>query len=250
MVSDLIPGIRVAGKGFLISLRASNRFSPRYLDGLEFTIALLAAHAEAGAWPDVARLTAAHLEEYLASLQQRPRWFGEREPTRTKPLAQSTIETHYRRLRTFFSWLVRRGHVERDPFELIPHPHVDEVDVPIVSERDCKRLLQLLNPQIARTRIGCFHILRNRASVFLLLDTPGCRHELATLRVPAIDIDDGVVRVMGKGRRERGMPLGASVIEALWGYLQARSGLRPETDFFWLAENGRPLADARSQIST
>ncbi|MDO8614596.1 MAG: tyrosine-type recombinase/integrase [Dehalococcoidia bacterium] len=240
---DLLLDARGAGKGFLISLRASNRFSPRYLDGLEFSIALLADHAEAHGWPPVARLTTSHLEEYLAALQVRPRWFAEREKDKPRGLSQGTIETHYRRLRTFFGWLVRRGHIERNPFDLIPHPHIDEVDIPIVTERECRRLVQLVDPQLARTRIERFHLIRDRAALFLLLDTPGRRQELATLRTAAVDLDRGVVHVMGKGRRERGMPLGAAATQALWDYVQARAAIRPATDLLWTDERGRGLKE-------
>ena len=47
-VSDLrLCSIRDAGKGFILSLRASNRYAPRYLEGLEVALAFLARYAEA-----------------------------------------------------------------------------------------------------------------------------------------------------------------------------------------------------------
>ena len=59
-------GLRDAGKGFLISLRASNRYSPTYLEGLERSIALITLCGEEEGWPHVSYLTATHIEAYLA----------------------------------------------------------------------------------------------------------------------------------------------------------------------------------------
>ena len=48
-----------------------------------------------------------------------------------------------------------------------------------------------------------------------------------------------MVKVMGKGRRERWMPLGEASLIALWDYLQARASRLPH---LWLDEHGHPLA--------
>ena len=69
--------VRHAAKGFLLSLRASNRYAPSSLQSLESGLAFLAQYAEAQDWPGVQGLTTAHIEEYLAYLQIRPRWFEE-----------------------------------------------------------------------------------------------------------------------------------------------------------------------------
>ena len=95
-------------------------------------MALLSAFAEENGWPGISELTTSHIEEYLLYLQTRPRWFGKQGKT-LQPPSQSYIETQYRRLQRFFNWLVQRGYVERNPLDLIPHPHVDEKVIPTVS---------------------------------------------------------------------------------------------------------------------
>ena len=102
----------------------------------------------------------------LLYLQVRPRWFGERDTVTSKPPGQSYIETQYRRLKRFFNWLVSRNHVDRNPFDLIPHPHVDEKIVPTVAEDQMAGLLRLLDPSLAKTKGDRFRILRNRAALF------------------------------------------------------------------------------------
>ena len=65
-VCDL--SLREAGRGFIISLRASNRYSESYLDSLERTVALLSLFAEEQGWPAVEHIDTFHIEEYLAYL--------------------------------------------------------------------------------------------------------------------------------------------------------------------------------------
>ena len=196
MVTDLrlfALSVRESAKGFCISLKASNRYSPRYLEGLEFSLALMSSFAEEAEWPPLAQITAAHIEEYLAHLQERPRWFGTRGKD-LRPLSQSHIETQYRRIKRFFNWCVDRGLVEGNPLDLIPHPHVDERVIATVSQQQAVDLLRLTDPRHARTRGERFRAVRNRAAIYLLLDTPGRRQELATINLEDVDQDMGAVR--------------------------------------------------------
>ena len=122
-VSDL--SLREAGRGFLISLKASGRHAESYLDSLERTVALAALFAEEHTWPAVKHITTTHIEEYLAYLQTRPRWFGERETTNPRQLSRGHINGQYRRRHRFFNWLVERDYVGTNPLHLIKPPRLD-----------------------------------------------------------------------------------------------------------------------------
>ena len=230
--------LREVGKGFLISLRASNRYSQGYLSALESAIALASMFAEEQGWPPVRDITTAHIEEYLTYLQLRPRWFGDQGKKKPRPVSQSYIETQYRRLNRFFVWLAERGHIEDNPLRLIAHPHVDERTVPIVAEYEMEGLLALLDPAEAKTSPHRFRLVRNRAVVYLLCDSPGRRNELATIQVDGVDLDSGAIRVMGKGRRERWMPIGDTASTVLWEYMQERADLKPDTHELWVSTRG------------
>ena len=68
--------LRSYGKRFLSSLKASNRYSEGYLASPETTVAMAALYAEEQGWPDVQEVSTEHIEDYLAYLQDRVRWFG------------------------------------------------------------------------------------------------------------------------------------------------------------------------------
>ena len=94
---------------------------------------LLLDYAEAQDWPETSQLTASHAEEYLVYLQECPRWFGKRDHHKA-PMSASSVETHYRCLKTFFGWLVERGHITKNPLDLIRHPKFEERVIPTVTE--------------------------------------------------------------------------------------------------------------------
>lgn len=196
----------------------------------------LTDYGESHDWPEISGLTASHIEEYLVYIQKRPRWVGKSDQ---RPVSASSLETHYRRIKAFFNWLVERGYLATNPLNLIQHPRIEERVIPTVSDHQILDLLELVNPRHARTPAERFRALRNRAIIWLLVDTPIRRGELAGLSVDDVDLDTGIIKVMGKGRRERLMPLGETSLLALWDYLQARSSRLP---YLWLDEHGHPLA--------
>ena len=173
-ITNLNPfAIREGARGFLISLKASNRYAKGYLENLGLALALLSEFAERQDWPPIPDISTGHIEEYLLYLQSRPLWFGERK-TRERP-SQSYIETQYRRIKRFFAWLVQRGHIEVNPLDLIPHPHLDEKTVPTVSEREIFDLFRRLDFHTVNTPGKRLRVARNRAVLYLLWDTPGSR---------------------------------------------------------------------------
>lgn len=173
----------------------------------------LTNYAESHYWPEISELTASRIEEYLVYIQERPRWFGKSDQG---PVSASSVETHYRRIKTFFNWLVERGYLATNPLNLIQHPRIEERVIPTVSDHQILDLLELLDPRHARTPAERFRALRNRAIIWLLVDTPIRRGELAGLSVDDVDLDAGIIKVMGKGRRERLMPLGETSLLAFW----------------------------------
>jgi integrase/recombinase XerD len=226
-----------ATRDFIISLKASNRYKPKYLEMLEQSLAFLAEHADRNNWPPAEELTTYHREEYLAELSSRPKWFGK---MGSGLVSQSYVETQYRRLKRFFNWMKQRGHIEENPFDLIPHPRIDERVIPTLSERELAILLKNVDPTQYSSLGRKFFATRDRAMLMLLIDTPGRRAELTSLNMGDVDIDQRRILVWGKGGRQRWMHLGAAAVEALWDYIQARIRVvrRTKPDELWVDSQG------------
>src|SRR6266540_1552871 len=95
-------------------------------------------------------------------------------------------------------------------------PAVPDQPIPILSE-----------PQLRTLFAACagkdFDARRDTALLMVLLDAGPRRAELLGMRVEDLDFEYDVVRVIGKGRRERALPFGRKTAMALDRYLRARS---------------------------
>ena len=232
--------LRAYGKRFLSSLKASNRYSED-LASLETTVAMAALYAEEQGWPDVREITAEHLEEYLSYLQDRERWFGERTYAKPKKLSKGHINAQYRRLNWFFNWLVERGPNDENPMLSISAPKLEEKTVPIITEDQMRDLLTLADPSLARTPTHRFRLSRDRAILYAFWDTPGRLAETAKLQLADVDLANGTLLVMGKGRKERRMPIGDTARSVMWDYLREREALMPRTMSLWVSEQREAL---------
>ncbi len=140
------------------------------------------------------------LRRYLANLQ-------------TRGYSRSTVARRSSAVRGYFRFLVQRGYLEKDPASALSPPRRD------------RRLPRVLRPEEideAEARQG-LHIyrtsLRDMALVELLYATGMRVGELAALDVEDIDFKRGEVRVLGKGRKERVIPMHDAALQLLAGYI-------------------------------
>lgn len=115
-------------------------------------------------------------------------------------------------LKRLFRYLLRQGKVNADPTLQIDTPKLPRNLPKSLTEQDVE---MLLGAPDAQTPLG----LRDR-TMFEVLYATGLRvSELVTLRVAQVSMDMGVVRVMGKGSKERLVPLGEEALDWLRRYL-------------------------------
>ena len=123
----------------------------------------------------------------------------------------------------------------------ISAPKLEEKTVPIVTEDQMRDLLTLAEPSLARTPAHRFRLSRDRAILYAFWDTPGRLAEIAKLQLADVDLASGTLLVMGKGRKERRMPIGDMVRSVMLDYLREREALPPRTKAFWVSEQGEAL---------
>lgn len=79
-------------------------------------------------------------------------------------------------------------------------------------------------------------------AVLMLLYTTGIRRaELIDLKMPNVDLSQAQIKVLGKGKKERIVPLGVEIIDVLRNYLEYRKDIPATTDHFFVRSNGKPL---------
>ena len=141
-------------------------------------------------------------------------------------------------LRGFYRGLAERGAVKQDPTAQLEHPKLGRPLPKGLSETDVERLLAA--PDVA-TPLG----LRDRAMLELLYATGLRISELVSLRFSMVNVRQGVVRVVGKGGRERLVPIGDEALGWLGRYVvDGRPALVKgrETELLFPSRRGRAMA--------
>jgi len=121
--------------------------------------------------------------------------------------------------RQFYRWLLREGRIQKDPSALIESPKLGRGLPRALNEQ---QVVSLLEAPDVDTALG----LRDRTMIELMYATGLRVSELVQLEVINLGINQGVVRVMGKGGKERLVPLGEEALSWMQRYMQeSRPGL-------------------------
>lgn len=135
--------------------------------------------------------------------------------TLSKNTRKSSIGRKLAAIRSFFRFLLRRGDISKNPAELVATPK-KELRLPF--HLDIDQATSLMESPDNEER----HALRDRA-VLELLYSSGLRvSEVTGLNIGELDLAGGMVRVTGKGGKERIVPVGRRALEALQEYLNLR----------------------------
>jgi integrase/recombinase XerC len=130
--------------------------------------------------------------------------------------ARATVARTSASLRTFFRWCERTGRVDADPSLRLSAPRRHRTLPPVLGQRSATALLDVA--ALAADDADPLH-LRDRAALELLYATGIRVGELVGLDVDDVDLDSRVLRVVGKGDKERRVPFGQPAAEAVREYL-------------------------------
>jgi len=138
--------------------------------------------------------------------------------------ANSTLARKSAAIRSFTAWCLDRGYLQADPGQRLKSPKAQRHLPKVVAKDSLNEIFEHLKT-LATT--GDPAAIRDRA-VFELLYATGCRvSEICGLDVLSVDLGRNVLRVMGKGSKERVVPFGLPARDALEAYLSVREKLNP-----------------------
>ncbi len=202
------------------TLRAYGKDLKQYFDFL---------HSEGeGGEPDSQAMVRAYLAHELASGS-----------------ARSTVSRRLATLRSFFSYLHKEGIIKANPAKLVNSPKVPKRLPRFLSIDEVFDLLSKAGTDAEGT--GRFSY-RDRAILELAYSSGLRVSELEGLNIGSVDIKEGRARVMGKGKKERIVPVGSKALDALKEYLEGRglldAGDKSDRDNpMFLNRNGGRLSD-------
>lgn len=190
-------------KIFLDFCRIEKGLAPNSIDAyrrdLDRFHAYVSVHPSSGEIPETAAIRV-----YLESL-------------RTAGLSPRSIARHTTTLRNFYRFLLREGAISTDPTEFLPLPKQWSTLPKFMSLEEINRMMAA--PDTA-TATG----LRDRAMIELLYATGLRVSELCGAGIADLEPDLGVIRVMGKGSKERLVPVGKEALAAIRAYTDGARG--------------------------
>lgn len=168
------------------------------------------------------------------------RWLLAIQVARTSPLAPNSMAGRVRTLRAFGGWVQRELTLDAHPLAGLPLPKLPDVLVESLREREMRALVAAAGD---RSRDP----VRDRAIVLLLLDSGLRLGELVSLRVGDLDLVEGRCRVVGKGAKERIVPMGGRSRRALRAWLMTRGASKGDTPLF-IGRRGEVLSPRGVQL--
>ena len=163
----------------------------------------------------------------------------------------SSVSTVYRSLRSFWKFVVEHDDlpVTKDPMNGMSAPVIPETTIEFVSDDELRKIIATTKSRSRHNFLG--H--RDEAIIRLLASTGARLSEVSELRLEDVDLGGPYpsVRVMGKGRRERDLPLDEPTFLALRFYLTRERPRHPAatvTDMVWLARAGEMTANGIGQM--
>jgi len=160
------------------------------------------------------------LRKYLAQLKE-------------KNLKARTVNRHLSSLRSFFKFLIREGYLKTNPITSLASPKQEKHLPLFLTEEETTKLITAVQPKDERG-------LRDRAVLEIFYSTGIRVSELVGLNVQDVDFIGGIIKVLGKGKKERIVPIGEIAIAATRDYLEKR---KKQEEALFLNKSGRRITD-------
>lgn len=151
-----------------------------------------------------------------------------------RKLKKSSISRKLATIRSFYKYLHKEGYVKTNPAKLVSSPRLPK---PLPKFLTIDETFSLMNAPQGDT----FKATRDK-SVIELLYSSGLRvSELTSLDISDLDIKESLVRVKGKGKKERITPVGSNAMTAIKNYLPERISLKKKSQALFLNNRGGRL---------
>jgi integrase/recombinase XerC len=212
--------VEAARRAFLLYLARERNASPHTIKAYGDDLGQFVAHLrrEVGHEPRPQEVDALLIRGFLSELHRA----GIRKTTASRKLAT---------LRTFFRFLCREGVLEANPARALVSPRIEKRVPEHLQEDHMADFLDVPGEGLAP--------MRARAMLELLYGTGIRCAELVGLDRDSVDLEERVLRVVGKGRKERLVPFGRPARDALLAYLAEAGTIGSGEAFFINARGGR-----------
>lgn len=195
---------------FLLHLRAQRNFARNTIKAYQFDLGEFLFYASANKAASHKNLDRMLMRGYIAFLSDRK-------------VSRNTLLRKISAVRSFIQYLLETGKIETDPFDLITIPKKEKRLPRFLTEGEVGKLQDYNRPEEVNAREKTYYFALRDFAIFELVYSSGLRRsEAAGLNIGDLDLYSGFVRVMGKGSRERLIPVGDRALTAVREYLDTR----------------------------
>lgn len=204
-------------------LRLQRGFSPNTLEAYQRDVKKLTDYLD-GEGIRLTDVTLEHLQSFAASLHD----LGIGAKSQCRILSG---------VRSFCNFMVRDGRIEDDPSELLESPQ---------TGKHLPEVLSIEEVDMLEAAIDCskWEGQRNRAMIEMLFSCGLRVSELVTLKLSDLYLDERFIRVLGKGNKERLVPISPRAIDELYMWFDQRNAMKiksGEEDYVFLNRRGAHL---------
>ena len=146
-----------------------------------------------------------------------------------------TINRKLSTLRSYYNFMMRDGLVKSNPVIKVIRPKIEKKLPEFVSEDNINILLnsELFNDD--------FEGMRDKLIVELLYGTGIRRAELIGIKIPDVDLENKIIKVTGKGNKQRIIPFPNILVSIFEKYLYYRNEILSETSNLFIIKSGKPV---------
>ncbi len=182
-------------------------------------------------------ITPSDIENYMISLETRETKNG------IKRTGDDILQARWSSLNTFFSWLVKRGHIKDNPMVMVDRPKNNtEHKVTFLNKSEINKLFKAVEKNPNKVMAA-----RDRTLFTVAIATGLRASALTNINKDDIDWNDGIIKVIEKRQKIREIPIGQNTLKALKEWIEIRDeefGDVDTTAVFISQKNGRLSGDA------
>lgn len=208
-----------------------NKYIEQFYDSLK---------AERDASPNTLKAYAIDLKEFLQFIDKKPEDVDNLDirsflaSLHHRKLKKSSVSRKLATIRSFFKYLHREGVVKKNPAKLVASPKVPKSLPRFLTVDETFALMEA-------PKGDTFHASRDRAILELLYSSGLRVSELTALDINDLDMKESLIRVKGKGKKERIIPVGSKAIDAIKNYLPERILIKKKSPAYFLNSRGGRL---------
>ena len=220
-------------EGYLLAANA-RRLSPNTINDYSFTFHKFKQYL--GDDPPIADISVRDIQIFLSNQNN---------------ISKKTLLNYHTGLSALWTWCLDEELVNEHILHKVKRPKPEIRVIRPYTQAEVQAMLSVLKASKIYTRPGkreCSHKLlladRNKAIIYLLLDTGIRASELGNLRIHHVDVRNHRITVMGKGSKQRTNPFSARTGQILWRYLALRNK-DTAADYLFVTNEGRNLVRTR-----